>query len=110
MVGDDFFDGFVAGGYLPGLQDVTVTRPDGSGGASLEARREQATEEQLVAAGVSAGDTACVWFVPVDQPGYVRPRNSWVVTDAGGEAWYVRHNDLTIQQRGCVLVCTRQQA
>lgn len=112
MVGDDFFDAFVspAAGYLPGLETLTVLDASGASQAvGLQGRMEQATEENRIAANIAAGDPACVWFIPVGQPGFVQPLGRWqiVQTDKGNVTWIVQGNDLTIQQRGTPLVCTR---
>lgn len=109
MISDDFLDGFLSTGYLPNEHAVTATAPGGTA-VPLRARREEATEEMMAAAGVEMGTEACVFFFWVNQTGWVRPRNRWKIADSGGDGsvWIVQKDLQTHQQRGIACVCTRE--
>lgn len=107
MVDDEFFDGFVNGGYLPGVQAVTVANPAGLNAVPLDARMETATLALKLEAGIGADAHACIWFFGVGQTGYVRPGSQWTITQADGTAWVVWGHEVTINTRGDAVLCTR---
>lgn len=111
MVDDDFFDGFLTGGFLPGMRDVVLRSVDESTTeVTLEARQEPITEQQMALAGIEAGTESVVYFFPVDQPNYVRPRSRWTIEDGkDGSAWVIVKDDLTIQARGVAVAATRDR-
>lgn len=113
MVDAEFFDAFLTAGYMPNERTVTVNSADGVTAVNLRltARREPATEQQREIAGITAGEESVVFFFAAGQENFVRPRLQWGVTDTGGDGskWVVKHDDLTISDRGVPVVCVRDR-
>lgn len=111
MIPDDFIDGILGCGVLPGVRRVTMTDATPTTIGVFDARKEDAQEDVLAAANVQAGQEACVWFFPADQEDLVRPRNRWQITDTGGDGstWTVIKDDLVIQQRGFAIVASKNR-
>lgn len=111
MVDADFFDGYLDGGYLPGVEPVTVANP-ASGGATapLQARQEPMAEETRASLMLAADARAITWWFAVGQAGYIAPAPGWKVTQADGTVWVVKRTDTTVQTRGHAAQCTLARA
>lgn len=112
MLPDGLIDSLMP--LLPNVKAVTLYRPRDADALAnpvvLQARREDYSTEQMQAfeqfLGGAEGD---VFFIPVDQTGYVRPRNKWLLVATGfdGSRWTVVKDDLGIQQRGVAVLVAR---
>lgn len=107
MVEDDFFDGFLTGGYLPGMRDLTITDASGANGFEVEGRREDVDSAQQAQLGpVRAGAGQRVYFVPKAQTDFVQPHPRWLLADAyDSTSWVIETVEDDIQARGVILTC-----
>lgn len=92
---------------LPNTFTVTLSHSQGNVVGAFTARREETTAEVKEFNNIAAGVQTITWFFPAGQTGFKFPREKWTVTDPSGATWVVVSDDITHQQRGTAVVCTR---
>lgn len=112
MVGDDFFDAFLLGGYLPQEESVTLTSPKGDVSVSLVARRETTGGEEFKAmAAVYGGSNVATWTFNVGQDEFVYPRLNWtILSGKDGSVWVVKVVGTSVGSRLLPITCVNQKA
>lgn len=112
VVGDDFFDAFLLGGYLPQEETVTLVSPKGDVTAPLVARRETTGSEDFkMMAAVYGGVNVATWTFNVGQDDFVYPRLNWTITSSkDGSVWVIKVVGNSVGLRMVPVTCVNQKA